>query len=50
MFRLVHEGDFREYYAPFTGEGLGGANFSRSAALVIDLANRAQKTKLSSNY
>ena len=27
----------REYYHPFTGEGLGGKAFSWTAALVIDM-------------
>jgi hypothetical protein len=34
---LVSKSGFREYYNPFTGEGLGGKSFSWTAALVIDL-------------
>jgi len=30
----------REYYNPYSGEGLGGERFSWSAALVIDLLRR----------
>jgi hypothetical protein len=33
----VSEQGFREYYDPITGAGLGGKNFSWTAALVIDM-------------
>ncbi|MGA7369095.1 MAG: hypothetical protein WBX01_08195 [Nitrososphaeraceae archaeon] len=36
---LVSKSGFREYYNPFTGEGLGGKSFSWTAALVIDMIN-----------
>lgn len=34
---LVRRSGFREYYDPFTGEGLGAQRFGWSAALVLDL-------------
>lgn len=34
---LIRKSGFREYYNPRTGEGLGGRNFSWSAALTLDL-------------
>ena len=37
VFRLVTNQGFREYYDPTTGEGLGGKNFSWTAALIIDM-------------
>ena len=37
VFKLVTNQGFREYYDPTTGEGLGGKNFSWTAALVIDM-------------
>lgn len=37
VFKLVANQGFREYYDPTTGEGLGGKNFSWTAALVIDM-------------
>ncbi|MDR7485333.1 MAG: trehalase family glycosidase [Armatimonadota bacterium] len=37
---LVRTAGFHEYYHPHTGAGLGGADFSWSAALVIDLLRR----------
>src|SRR5215207_182103 len=37
IFDVVSKSGFREYYDPFTGEGLGGKSFSWTAALVIDL-------------
>jgi len=37
IFELVANHGFREYYDPFTGEGLGGKSFSWTAALVIDM-------------
>ena len=37
VLRLVSEQGFREYYDPITGAGLGGKNFSWTAALVIDM-------------
>ena len=37
VLRLVSEQGFREYYDPITGTGLGGKNFSWTAALVIDI-------------
>jgi hypothetical protein len=33
----VSDQGFREYYNPITGTGLGGKNFSWTAALVIDI-------------
>ncbi|HYZ58328.1 MAG TPA: hypothetical protein VE544_01625, partial [Nitrososphaeraceae archaeon] len=35
--RLVADQGFREYYDPTTGAGLGGKNFSWTAALLIDM-------------
>jgi hypothetical protein len=37
VITLVRKEGYREYYHPFTGEGLGGNNFSWTAALVLDL-------------
>lgn len=37
IFQLVSEHGFREYYHSITGAGLGGKNFSWTAALVLDL-------------
>ena len=37
IFELAQNHGFREYYDPFTGQGLGGKDFSWTAALVIDL-------------
>jgi len=37
VFNLVKNQGFREYYDPTTGVGLGGKNFSWTAALVIDM-------------
>ena len=37
VFKLVQNQGFREYYDPTTGQGLGGKNFSWTAALVIDM-------------
>jgi hypothetical protein len=37
VFELAANHGFREYYDPFTGRGLGGKSFSRTAALVIDM-------------
>jgi hypothetical protein len=37
VIRLVTDQGFREYYDPTTGAGLGGKNFSWTAALVIDM-------------
>ncbi|HYT01264.1 MAG TPA: hypothetical protein VEL70_00060 [Candidatus Acidoferrum sp.] len=37
ILELAANHGFREYYDPFTGEGLGGKSFSWTAALVIDL-------------
>lgn len=37
VFKLVQNQGFREYYDPTTGLGLGGKNFSWTAALVIDM-------------
>jgi glycogen debranching enzyme len=37
IIELVTNHGFREYYHPFTGEGLGGKSFSWTAALVIDM-------------
>jgi glycogen debranching enzyme len=37
MVRLVRRSGWREYFDPFSGAGYGSADFSWSAALVIDL-------------
>ena len=37
IFKLIRKSGFREYYSPFTGNGLGGTRFSWSAALAADL-------------
>lgn len=37
IFELVQKHGIREYYDPFTGRGLGGKDFSWTAALVIDM-------------
>ncbi len=37
ILELAANHGFREYYDPFTGEGLGGKSFSWTAALVVDL-------------
>lgn len=37
VFKLVQNQGFREYFDPTTGRGLGGKNFSWTAALVIDM-------------
>lgn len=37
MVGLVRRSGYREYFNPFGGEGYGGADFSWSAALLIDL-------------
>ncbi len=39
MLDLVATAGFREYFHPWTGEGLGAADFSWSAALVLDVLN-----------
>jgi hypothetical protein len=41
---LVAKSGFREYYNPFTGEGLGGKSFSWTAALVIDMIKDREGT------
>ncbi|HEX5187829.1 MAG TPA: trehalase family glycosidase [Nitrososphaeraceae archaeon] len=40
IFDLVHKHGIREYYDPFDGRGLGGKNFSWTAALVIDMIKK----------
>ena len=40
VFKLVQNQGFREYYDPTTGQGLGGKNFSWTAALVIDMIKK----------
>jgi len=40
VFELVKNHGFREYFNPTTGEGLGGNDFSWTAALVIDMIKR----------
>ena len=35
--RCVSEGGFAEYYDPLTGEGLGGGEFTWTAAMVVEL-------------
>ena len=37
VFELVQRHSVREYYDRFTGKGLGGKDFSWTAALVIDM-------------
>jgi hypothetical protein len=37
---LVETSGLREYYHALTGEGIGGGDFSWSAALVLDLLRR----------
>lgn len=37
ILELIDRCGIREYYNPFTGRGLGGKNFSWTAALVIDI-------------
>jgi hypothetical protein len=37
VFDLVQKHGIREYYDPFNGKGLGGKDFSWTAALVIDM-------------
>jgi glycogen debranching enzyme len=37
VFELVENHGFREFYDPYKGQGLGGKDFSWSAALVIDM-------------
>ncbi|MGD9534848.1 MAG: hypothetical protein AB7V56_13905 [Candidatus Nitrosocosmicus sp.] len=37
VFELVQRHGVREYYDPYTGKGLGGKDFSWTAALVIDM-------------
>ena len=34
---LIGEQGFYEYFDPFTGKGIGGKDFSWTAALLIDL-------------
>ena len=34
------EGGFAEYYDPVTGEGLGGGNFTWTAAMVVELVRK----------
>jgi Mannosylglycerate hydrolase MGH1-like glycoside hydrolase domain len=38
--RLVADNGYFEYFDPFTGSGYGGADFSWTADLAIDLARR----------
>jgi glycogen debranching enzyme len=37
VLELADNDGFREYYNPYIGQGLGGRDFSWSAALVIDM-------------
>jgi glycogen debranching enzyme len=37
VFELTKNHGFREYYDPYKGQGLGGKDFSWTAALVIDM-------------
>ena len=39
VLELVENHGFREYYNPYEGKGLGGKDFSWSAALAIDMIN-----------
>lgn len=45
ILKLVEKSGFREYFNPFTGEGLGGTNFGWTASLVIDLFSNADNDK-----
>jgi len=38
---LLSAGGFAEYYDPLTGEGLGGRQFTWTAAMVADLIKRS---------
>ena len=40
VLELAENHGFREYYNPYKGKGLGGKDFSWSAALVIDMINQ----------
>ena len=44
MVELVANAGFREYFHPWTGEGLGSADFSWSAALVLDVLHDLDTT------
>jgi len=39
VLELVENHGFREYYDPYKGQGLGGRDFSWTAALAIDMIN-----------
>ena len=39
VLELAENHVFREYYNPYKAQGLGGRDFSWSAALVIDMIN-----------
>jgi hypothetical protein len=45
-FKLASSHDIREYYDPYDGRGLGGKNFSRTAALVIDMIHRSKENNI----
>lgn len=42
VLELAENHGFREYYNPYKGKGLGGKDFSWSAALVIDMINEKE--------
>ena len=42
VLELAENHGFREYYNPYKGKGLGGKDFSWSAALVIDMINETR--------
>ena len=46
VFELVQRHGVREYYDLYTGKGLGGKDFSWTAALVIDMLHHPQKKKI----
>jgi hypothetical protein len=45
VFELVQKHGVREYYDPYMGKGLGGQDFSWTAALVIDMLHHSNKKK-----
>ena len=45
VFELVQRHGVREYYDPYQGKGLGGKDFSWTAALVIDMLHHPNKKK-----
>jgi hypothetical protein len=49
IFELAGNHGIREYYDPFTGEGLGGKSFSWTAALIIDMIKDGKGMGISSD-